>query len=643
MIKRKPLMEVFAVLILSLVISCTSGDLSKVKMSADDSITAKQLHKKAHKLLLSDPDSALHLLTLEGAVHRRTGNGAGLMDCYYMALYIHSNIKLDTGTTRKYVDSAWRLANLHDNEQLRYKAYAGYGDYYYAVDNYPMASQYYIKALETQPQPIDSAFFLNTTGSLAHILYYQQNKKAASDFYEPVMRANEKVPASPMKVSTFLNGTTFADMESDEGKARAGKYLFAARQVAETIKDNCTNTLLFDNLASYYKDLGMTDSSSYFAQKAIEGWETDPTYLDDPVEPFVILAQNNLEQGKYAKAKQTLQQLEHKVGTLVFQEMPIEALYYDAKYKVANQEGDLPAAFKALERRTDLNDRLSGIAKEQQTLNYTADIKKLSAEKTIAAKNNQLEKQRIYSVSLVIVSLLLLMLTIMIYLYWRKQKKLETQKWQNIEQVKEYEGQMKLLEERSRIAREMHDDLGSTLTSTLMAVELVKQKPGDQMPLEMMDRSANQLSDQINDIIWNMNTKNDNLQSLCDYILRFASIFLRDASILFSWQENIPEEEVCVEGGHRRGVYLCVKELMNNVVKHSGATKVQFQINYSQGQLYIRIEDNGVGLNGKNNENEKAGSGYGLGNIRKSIAVLNGTVEWQSNDQGTNVQISIPL
>jgi signal transduction histidine kinase len=96
-----------------------------------------------------------------------------------------------------------------------------------------------------------------------------------------------------------------------------------------------------------------------------------------------------------------------------------------------------------------------------------------------------------------------------------------------------------------------------------------------------------------------------------------------------------------VTGQDRRRIYLCVKELVNNVVKHAAATEVELYITCRENILHISIDDNGVGLKGSHKDT--AGSGYGLNNIRKNIDTMNGKIEWLAKQPGTQVHISLPL
>jgi signal transduction histidine kinase len=621
-------------------ISCHNRQGTHKGISPADSGILARLSRATDDIKYADPDSALRLQSQIRAIHNRLHNDKGLIKFYTTAAHIYCELKSDTATGRKYLDSAWRLSGVKGNENLRYIAHAGYGDYYLYTMDYRNAAGQHLKALKAHTPVTDSGFLLNTHGTLAQIFSYQNNFEEASRYYEPMIRYAERQPGSAQEIIIFINGYCFANKENDAGRARARKYIYAAKSLAEKIQDSSTANILYTNLAFYYRDAGQIDSSAYFAQKAIHSIEAGQS-LGDPFAPFEIIAQYYIDQGNFTKAKLALQQLERLANTYGFREIKFEAQYYDLKYQVLKQEGNTKAALAALERRTKLDEQIAELAKAEQLLDHEKELKKLAADKIIAAKNHQIERQKLYTIGLIAFSLLLAILAVAIYMHWRDKKLRETEKWQIIQKRKAYENQRKLYEERSRIARDMHDDLGSTLTSTLMAVELVKQQPGNPALLDMIDRSANKLCDQINEIIWNMNIRNDNLESLCDYILHFARPFLSEAGIALSFKEDIREEHVTVQGYQRRSIYLSVKEVIHNVVKHAGATALEFAIAYQDGILDITISDNGQGITeGKTGSSR---SGQGLDNIKRNITGLNGQVNWQSSEQGTQVHISVPI
>jgi signal transduction histidine kinase len=615
-------------------------------LSAVDSAEIRKLSEKAREVQFSQPDSAIYFCLKKREIEERAGNKQKVMDYYVEVNTIHINNRSDPKQGKIYADSALWFAEQKGNEWLKYKAYKCLGYCYFNVND-SLASYYLLKSLKLQPTPIDSLIFVNTHILLASIARGQGNYDDAMDFYEPVIHYFEKQPPSTFQIITFSNGYSFAEKSTrKERRAMAGQYLFKAKQIADSIKDTLTADLIYYNLATYYaraKEFNLPykeDSALFFAEKAMEH-ARPVSQFGDAASPFLGAATIYLNKGDVTKARRIMDRMEALTDSIVFENKQFEADYLHVKYELLKQEGNMAGALAALEKKSKVEEKINKIKKDEQLLNYRKELKKLAAEKLIATKNSLIERQRLQTIGLIVFSIFLALLIAVLYLYWSNKRKLERERLLDIQRQKEFENQKKLFEERSRIADEMHDDLGSTLTSTIMAVELIQQQPENPTHITMISRSAHQLSHQINEIIWNMNVKNDNLESLNDYIFRFAASFLKDANIHFFPNETLNEQNVLVTGQQRRVIYLCTKELINNIVKHAHATKVQMDIVYEKGVLTIDIIDNGVGLLGS--KPSTAGSGNGLLNIRKRIDGLNGKVEWNTANPGTHVHLVVPL
>jgi signal transduction histidine kinase len=638
-----------------LIASCSAGPAKDVPkpivrpkskpFSPTDSAEIRELSEKVSDLHFSQPDSAIYFRSKRREIAERAGDKQIVMEYYVDASAIHIIYRRDLKQGKIYADSALWFAEQKGNEWLKYKAYQCLGRYYLDVND-SLATYYLLKSLKLQPRPMDSVVFVNAHISLAKIARDQENYDAASSFYEPVIRYYEKQPPSTAQIVTFSHGYYFANKSTRIGQARARQYLFKGKQILEAINDTIAAYLVYNNLADYYtraKEFNIPykeDSIFFFVEKAMEYAQLIPQFdAIDP--PFITAATLYLAKGDVAKARRILDRMEALVHPMVFKKKQAEANYLQVKYELLKQEKNTVGALAVLEKKGEVEEKIAKIKKDEQLLNHQKELKKLAAEKVIATKTNLIEKQRLQAIGLVIFCVLLVMLIVVVYLYWRNKGKLERERMLDLQRQKEFENQKKLFEERSRIAGEMHDDLGSTLTSAIMAVELIRHKPDDPSLLAMMDRSTHLLSDQINEIIWNMNVKNDNLESLNDYIIRFATGFLKDTNISLSWNEDLSKDNVPISGQQRRAIFLCSKELINNIVKHAEATQIQLNIVYKNGKLTIGILDNGLGLQGS--KPSTAGSGNGLLNIKKRIDDLNGTIEWRVGKPGTHVHINVPL
>ena len=195
--------------------------------------------------------------------------------------------------------------------------------------------------------------------------------------------------------------------------------------------------------------------------------------------------------------------------------------------------------------------------------------------------------------------------------------------------------------ERTRIATDMHDDLGAGLSQIKFLSEAIGMKRQKHLPIEEEVSSIRSFSDEMigkmGEIVWALNEKNDTLNDLLSYTRSYAVEYLEQNGIKCHVDEpdNIPQENV--SGEFRRNIYLTVKESLHNVVKHAQATEVSIQIEIGKW-LMIKISDNGIGLN-----NSTPGEfGNGLTSMRNRMRELGGNFEIMSKD-GTEVRIKAPV
>jgi signal transduction histidine kinase len=193
--------------------------------------------------------------------------------------------------------------------------------------------------------------------------------------------------------------------------------------------------------------------------------------------------------------------------------------------------------------------------------------------------------------------------------------------------------------ERRRISREMHDDIGSGLTSILfLSNMLASQATGPKVEgtTGRISSLATDLVDKMNDIIWSMNPQNDTLDNLVAYIRQQAATQLENAEIGYQFDIAPQVPALPITGEKRRNIYLTVKEAVNNVIKHARASEVAISIQLN-GQLEIAIRDNGQGLG----DGQGRKFGNGLRNMQQRMADIGGTFSLDSNG-GTTVRLTAP-
>ena len=196
--------------------------------------------------------------------------------------------------------------------------------------------------------------------------------------------------------------------------------------------------------------------------------------------------------------------------------------------------------------------------------------------------------------------------------------------------------------ERSRIARDLHDDLGASLTE-ISILSALAAEAGDESTLrpslDQLSRKAQDVVGTLDEIVWAVNPREDTLRSLVDYLAAFAREFLDHAGIPLRTDipHAVPEQPLDTTARH--GIFLAAREALNNLVKHSRATQARLAVRISRELLEIRIEDNGRGFS-----QEWEAKGYGVANLRERMKSCGGDCSITSiPGEGTTVTLTLPL
>lgn len=209
-------------------------------------------------------------------------------------------------------------------------------------------------------------------------------------------------------------------------------------------------------------------------------------------------------------------------------------------------------------------------------------------------------------------------------------------------QIEKLERERELEKERIRISRDMHDEVGTNLTEIAILSELVKKdvyKPDDAiLHLNSISGQIAEIIDNIGQIIWAINPKNDPLENLISYIRKYSKNFLDKAGIKskFDITDNISDINLSAEV--RRNIFLIIKESLNNTVKHAEATEVNFDMKLIDSKFVIKISDNGKGFT------QAREFGNGLTNMKKRAAEIKGEYKISSEpNEGTTVDLMVLL
>lgn len=211
-------------------------------------------------------------------------------------------------------------------------------------------------------------------------------------------------------------------------------------------------------------------------------------------------------------------------------------------------------------------------------------------------------------------------------------------------ELDQLERQRLMERERTRVARDLHDDLGAGLTEIGLIGSLAQRHSvlpeRTQQHLEQITLKAREMVTSLDEIVWAINPKHDSVASLGNYLCEYAQHFLELTTIRCRMEISRDLPVCSLNSEKRHSLFLAFKEALTNVVRHSQATEARIIISAHEGNLYVTVEDNGQGV-----PVELADAGAdGMNNMSRRLEQIGGRCEVKSTPKvGTSVQFTFPL
>lgn len=189
---------------------------------------------------------------------------------------------------------------------------------------------------------------------------------------------------------------------------------------------------------------------------------------------------------------------------------------------------------------------------------------------------------------------------------------------------------------RSRIATDLHDDIGSSLTRISVLSEVAQRLPDSEITLSRIGETARELIDTLGDIVWSVDPKHDDLQNVVRRIVQFGQDVCGGKEITFETDIRSTFDQTKLSLDQRRDIYLLFKEALNNVVRHSKASNVLFSVGEHHGNARLSLIDNGVGIDNPH------GVGHGLSSMKERAQRAGGALTIGSHDgKGTAATLTL--
>jgi signal transduction histidine kinase len=293
-----------------------------------------------------------------------------------------------------------------------------------------------------------------------------------------------------------------------------------------------------------------------------------------------------------------------------------QRLAYKALSDVYEKTGDHQSALKYYKEYVVLNNTIYNAEsnREQNSLILKYEIEKKEAaireEQKIhnAVAGLEIKKQKLMrNFSFAFIGIIVFF-GIMSFYRYRKTKQLEYKQ--------------ALLNERLRISRELHDDMGSTLSSISVYSEVAKNRAkknaNETEVLEKIGDASRELIEKMSDIVWSLNPNNENFEQLKNRMMAFAAMMLTSKGIQFKFDIDDEIKNTAISPEQRKNIFLIFKEAINNIVKYSEAKEVKVKMNIRDNKLILSIVDNGVGFDSLSigEERGEVYNGNGLKNMK---------------------------
>ena len=449
--------------------------------------------------------------------------------------------------------------------------------YHKYLGDRPKALEYYKRGLAISQQDNDK----KTTGliknNIAALTSEAGNYPEAIRWYRESLELRREINYRFGIVNSLSSlGFNYIKINAYDS-ARAA--LVEASKLNESLKDKTLQTSIHRNYAELYKILGKSDSALFHAKRSHD---------------------INLEYGNPLNISTTA--------------VLLSSLYEEA--------GNYPEALNFYKLHKKMQDSIlnDDLKKEgiKSNIEYEYLKKKTASDKV---HEEQLAKRTLYSWILIVLFLAAILIGYGLYKRYRLKQ------------------QLKEVEIRNKIAADLHDDVGSTLSSIRMYSDIVKQQPNQTgTSIQLLDKissNSKETIENMSDIVWMIKPGNDEFANIEDRMLNFANELCTPKGISFEMNKNEMLSGVKISMELRRDIYLIFKEAINNAVKYSDCHFIRSAIHLDKSILKMQISDDGNGF-----DIAHAKNGNGLINMQKRAAAHKGTCSIRSKEgEGTEIEM----
>lgn len=501
------------------------------------------------------------------------------------------NLYINMGEFKKAAEShlqSLRLFELIGGARGQSYCLHSLGKTFLELKRYSDAKSYLERSLKLKHELGDKRGLITSSSALADVYTNERQYKLAKEYYETAIKIAHEI-SMPIEISRSQHqlGLMYKQMGDLE---RARENLNQSLKLAQALKDSSLS-------------------------KQIES-----TLMDIDIEN--------------RKAKTTESLLLSNLNTTIRTgDRQRQAIEYSrlSEYYALKQEHE--KAFNYLKKSIGLTDSVQGslVLVTLKELEEKYKTEKKEKEIALLKKDQELKTLALSRQKVLITSIVIALISVVVIGF------LLVNRYRVMNRIKR---QLELEQVRQNISRDLHDDIGSALSS-INILSKVAQLEKDGNPQNYLQRIGDQsakMMETMGDMVWSINPRNDSMQQVIARMREFATEILDPQNIEFEFVEEIPDGAI-INSEKRRNLFLIFKEAINNAAKYSNANHLKISLLKNNQLLHLKITDNGKGF-----DEATVKAGNGLRNLRERATEVGGILSINSGlGKGTEVDLQLPI
>ena len=526
---------------------------------------------------------------------------------------------------------SYMLKNL-EFKQLSGESRAGLmlniGNIYFDLGDYRNSSSYYIRSLalfEKIGNKRGQSYILNSLGSTS---VNMKQYAAAKSYLEKSLKIKEELNDSRGMVSS---SNSLGDVYKELGQFNeAERYYLKALKASREVKIPLGEARSLHQLGLLYKRTGeYSRAKEDLKQSLILAKNGGDSLMSAKINSEIISIEMKEEERNLTEST-----LLTNLNTIIHAgDKHAQVVEYKRLSEFYAINGQFDKAYTFLKKYESLNDSVNGnsVVLQLKELEEKYNSEKKEKEITLLKqkqdlKDVEIKRQRanqtgigIALISVILISLLLI------------------NRYRIVNRTKR---QLELEHMRQGIARDLHDDIGSTLSSINIMSQLALNESDEAThQLKKIVTQSAHMMETMSDIVWSINPGNDSVEQMIHKMKEFAGEMLEPKNMEYHFEVAADANTILLSAEKRKNLYLIFKEAINNAAKYSEGNRVDILLNRENGSLHMTVRDNGKGF-----DSPLTKSGNGLNNMQARAAALQGTLTRNSKAHaGTEIILQIPI